>query len=344
METKRDQYTERAGEIIGEYSGSIESYYGDIVDAVAAALREQGQCNAELEEAHQKTAKQFVDMKSYADSLELRNAELKRELSRLKQLADAKGKEQIDNKWFDCPYCINGNCPYRTNDITAAIADKIKQEAEIERLRTALGQANADLLGCRDGALVRDLRGEIERLRADVDAWLAQQRLSVATREANRAQANRSPAAGRTASRTPDGAATRPQSAASRQTAAPRVYETTRATSVYEDPSSTSRVISQISGGTRINVVRSAGGWLEVRSRRGNPPGYVRSEDARPIGAGACASGWGEPTLVNDLRQQLAERDRRLKDARAILETIVNAGYVPRGKVSEWLAHAGKSG
>jgi hypothetical protein len=32
-----------------------------------------------------------------------------------------------------------------------------------------------------------------------------------------------------------------------------------------------------------INVVSSAGGWLEVRSKRGNPPGYVRSDDARLI-------------------------------------------------------------
>ncbi|HZA56243.1 MAG TPA: SH3 domain-containing protein, partial [Candidatus Udaeobacter sp.] len=66
-----------------------------------------------------------------------------------------------------------------------------------------------------------------------------------------------------------------------RRTAEPGVYETTRATSVYENPSSASRVISQISSGTRINVVSSAGGWLEVRSKRGNPPGYVRSDDAR---------------------------------------------------------------
>jgi hypothetical protein len=44
-------------------------------------------------------------------------------------------------------------------------------------------------------------------------------------------------------------------------------------------------VISKIESGTRINVVGSTGGWLEVRSRRGNPPGYVRADDAREGGA-----------------------------------------------------------
>lgn len=112
---------------------------------------------------------------------------------------------------------------------------------------------------------------------------LAQQRLG-AVRQADRANTSRSPVARRTASRAPDTAASLPPPVAATRTAASGVYETTRATSVYEDPSSTSRVISKIDGGTRINVVGSTGGWLEVRSKRGNPPGYVRSDDARPSG------------------------------------------------------------
>ena len=84
--------------------------------------------------------------------------------------------------------------------------------------------------------------------------------------------------------RAPDTAASIPAAPAARRTAEPGVYETTQATSVYENPSSTARVISQIGRGTRINVVSSAGEWLEVRSNRGNPPGYVRSDDARLIG------------------------------------------------------------
>lgn len=84
-------------------------------------------------------------------------------------------------------------------------------------------------------------------------------------------------------SATPVSNAAAPISPAPRRTADSGVYETTQATSVYENPSSTARVVSQISRGTRINVVNSTGAWLEVRSHHGNPPGYVRADDARPI-------------------------------------------------------------
>lgn len=39
-----------------------------------------------------------------------------------------------------------------------------KKAAEIARLRTELGQAQADLMGCRDGALVRDLRADLRQV------------------------------------------------------------------------------------------------------------------------------------------------------------------------------------
>lgn len=113
---------------------------------------------------------------------------------------------------------------------------------------------------------------------------LTKQRVSAAAQQIDRSTASRSPVARRTASRATDTAGSFPQRATARQTAAPGVYETTRATSLYENPSSAARIISQIGGGTRINVVSSAGGWLEVRSKRGNPPGYVRADDARVIG------------------------------------------------------------
>ncbi|MGZ9243458.1 MAG: hypothetical protein ACXW6K_23555 [Candidatus Binatia bacterium] len=115
---------------------------------------------------------------------------------------------------------------------------------------------------------------------------LAKQRVSAAAQQLDRPTASRSPVARRTASRATDAAGSLPQPATARPTAAPGVYETTRATAVYENPSSAARVISQIGGGTRINVVSSAAGWLEVRSKRGNPPGYVRADDARVIGGG----------------------------------------------------------
>jgi uncharacterized protein YgiM (DUF1202 family) len=66
----------------------------------------------------------------------------------------------------------------------------------------------------------------------------------------------------------------------STRTGEPGSYETVRYTTVHEQPANSSRVVSQIEKGTRITVVRSAGDWLEVRSRHGNPPGFIRRDDA----------------------------------------------------------------
>jgi hypothetical protein len=32
--------------------------------------------------------------------------------------------------------------------------------------------------------------------------------------------------------------------------------------------------------------VRSVGDWLEIRSKHGNPPGFIRADDATPVGRG----------------------------------------------------------
>jgi Tfp pilus assembly protein FimV len=106
------------------------------------------------------------------------------------------------------------------------------------------------------------------------------QRLGAATREV--ARLNASLAATRTASRVPDPATSFPPPAA-RRSAEPGVYETTRETSVHDRPSSGSPIVSYVRRGTKINVVSSTGGWLEVRSKHGNPPGYVWAADTRLI-------------------------------------------------------------
>jgi hypothetical protein len=43
-------------------------------------------------------------------------------------------------------------------------------------------------------------------------------------------------------------------------------------------------VLTQIAKGTQVNVVRSVGEWLEVRSKHGNPPGFIRVDDASFVG------------------------------------------------------------
>jgi len=110
-----------------------------------------------------------------------------------------------------------------------------------------------------------------------------QQRLTVASRDASRSNAVRSATARATGSRTVTSAPPPIRPVSTTKTAATGVYETTQATTVYESPSSGGRVISQIGPRTRINVVGSSGDWLEVRSNRGNPPGYVRADAARQI-------------------------------------------------------------
>src|SRR5262245_57740678 len=127
-----------------------------------------------------------------------------------------------------------------------------------------------------------EMKTKFEESQKELSAM--QRRLGVATHEVDRLKASRSVAARRTASSAPDTAASFPAPMAGRRTPETGVYETTRETAVYENPSSASHVISQRSRGTRIHVVSSSGNWLEVRSTYGNPPGYVRSDDARLIG------------------------------------------------------------
>ena len=59
-----------------------------------------------------------------------------------------------------------------------------------------------------------------------------------------------------------------------------RFYQTVRSTSVFEEPSDSSRKVGSIPNGTKVRVVGSTGDWLEVRSKQGRPPGFIRQDDA----------------------------------------------------------------
>ncbi|MBI3061263.1 MAG: hypothetical protein HYY83_04705 [Deltaproteobacteria bacterium] len=67
---------------------------------------------------------------------------------------------------------------------------------------------------------------------------------------------------------------------AARRPAEPGAYEVVRSTSVFAEPSEASRKVSAVKRGTRVTVVGSSGEWLEVRSKHGNPPGFIRRDDA----------------------------------------------------------------
>ena len=67
----------------------------------------------------------------------------------------------------------------------------------------------------------------------------------------------------------------------SRRASGSGAYETRDSTPLFESASSSSRVVANIPPGTRVEVVSSKGDWLEVHSRRGNPPGFIRRQDAK---------------------------------------------------------------
>jgi len=58
-------------------------------------------------------------------------------------------------------------------------------------------------------------------------------------------------------------------------------YETTQASRVYAAPSEFSQQVGDIEPGVKVNVVNNKNGWLEIHSKYGRPPGYIRKEAAR---------------------------------------------------------------
>ncbi|MGH7770101.1 MAG: hypothetical protein ACREQP_21840 [Candidatus Binatia bacterium] len=78
----------------------------------------------------------------------------------------------------------------------------------------------------------------------------------------------------------PSAARSSPPATASRRTPDAGVYETLRDTSVFDQPSASSKIVANIPAATRVNVVGSTGTWLEVRSKTGKPPGFIRRSDA----------------------------------------------------------------
>jgi hypothetical protein len=69
---------------------------------------------------------------------------------------------------------------------------------------------------------------------------------------------------------------------------APRVrgtFQTVRPTQVFSEPSEDSALVANIAKGVRLNVVDSREGWLEIRSKHGRPPGFIRRDEAVKVSA-----------------------------------------------------------
>jgi uncharacterized coiled-coil protein SlyX len=154
------------------------------------------------------------------------------------------------------------------------LAQLTEKEQKIQTLEAELANTRKEL--SQNATQLVQLKNKLEESQRNLAS--TQQKLSRAVRESERLAANKA-AATKTAPRPAEPSAPANRSGGARSVAELGVYQTIRPTSVYEEPSASSKVLSQISKGTRVNVVRSLGDWLEVRSKRDNPTGFVRRDD-----------------------------------------------------------------
>ncbi len=161
--------------------------------------------------------------------------------------------------------------------VTGALEERGKEFEERERQIQALDEQVAQLRKELDASSrkVAELQDRLDDTRKALSS--TEQKLRSALRQAERPAA---PAAAssqeKSASRSPE-----PSPAPGRRRPAePGTYEVIRSTSVFAEPSAASRKVSAVKRGTRVTVVGSAGEWLEVRSKHGNPPGFIPRDDA----------------------------------------------------------------
>ncbi len=170
-----------------------------------------------------------------------------------------------------------------SGDSALGLAEKSQELQEKEQTIKTL---EAELAKLREGnqgssSQTDALKNKLAESQKDLAAM--EKKLAEANREIERMSSTQ-PAAAPRANPLPANPPPPPASTPARRAAEPGIYETLRSTSVYEEPSSSARVLTQVERATRVTVVRSVGDWLEVRSKRDNPPGFIRADDAMFIG------------------------------------------------------------
>lgn len=152
-----------------------------------------------------------------------------------------------------------------------------QRDQKIQSLESELNRVRQEITERADEAT--ELKTKLDETQKDLATM--QQRLAIANREVERVASSRAqPPAASAPPRPADTSPPPPAPSPSRRAAPPGTYEIIRSTTVYEGPSGSSRILAKITKGTRVEVVRSSGDWLEVRSKHGNPPGFVRADDA----------------------------------------------------------------
>ncbi|HEY7217407.1 MAG TPA: SH3 domain-containing protein [Candidatus Binatia bacterium] len=177
-------------------------------------------------------------------------------------------------------YLAGGN--RERSDLGPVLAEQQRglqeKDEKIETLEAQLAQLRQEHQGST--GQIEELKAKLQESQRDLNA--ARTKLSEANRELDRVVKNRSATAQRSVTRVPDQprASASASSSPARRAAEPGLYETMRATSVHEQPAGSARIVNQIAKGTQVTVVRSIGDWLEIRSKHGNPQGYIRADDA----------------------------------------------------------------
>ncbi|HYT57525.1 MAG TPA: SH3 domain-containing protein [Verrucomicrobiae bacterium] len=175
-------------------------------------------------------------------------------------------------------YLVGGNRERR--DLTPVLTEQAKtlqeKDQKIQTLEAQLAQLRQEHQG--SSSQIEELKTKFQETEKDLAS--TRRKLTDANREVDRLAASRTASPSRSATRTTEPLPP-PATASARRSAEAGTYETLRPATVYEEPSNSARAIAQIGKGTEVTVVRSVGEWLEVRSKHGKPPGYIRSDDAR---------------------------------------------------------------
>ena len=175
-------------------------------------------------------------------------------------------------------YLVGGNL--ERNDLGPVVADQQKalqeKDQKIQSLQSELAQLRQETRGTNQK--FEEFKARLDESQKNLAA--AQRKLTTANREIDRLSASRIASTARPAVRTSSPSATPPTTTRSSGNTEPRTYETVRSTPVYEEPANSARMVAQITKGTQITVVDSNGGWLEIRSKHGKPPGFIRADDA----------------------------------------------------------------
>jgi len=75
----------------------------------------------------------------------------------------------------------------------------------------------------------------------------------------------------------------RPNPIAKQEARIAGTYQITQASRVYAGPTESAQLIGEIEPGMKVNVVNNRDGWLEIHSKNGRPPGFIRREVAARV-------------------------------------------------------------